>query len=82
MTARLVASLALAACAFGLPWLTHFADQGISIIAHLAWIGLLIEAFLRFRSRALWLLLGAPLALFWPVSLAIILLRGDLYLGF
>ena len=82
MTARLVASFALAALAFGLPWLTHFADGGASVILLLAWIGLAIETFLRFGRRALWLLLGAPLALFWPVSLAIVVLRGDLYIGF
>jgi hypothetical protein len=82
MTARLVASFVLAALAFGVPWLTHFADGGLSFLSHLAWIGLALETLVRFRGRGLWVLLGAPLAMFWPVSLAIIMLRGDLYLGF
>ena len=82
MITRLVVSLALAALAFGLPWLTHFADRGLSIAVHLSWIGLAIETLVRHGSRGAWLLLAAPLALFWPVSLAIVALSGDLHFGF
>ena len=82
MTARLIASFVLAALAFGVPWLTHFADGGLSLLLHLAWTGLVLETLFRFLGRGLWILLAAPLALFWPISLAIVVLRGDLYLGF
>jgi hypothetical protein len=78
----LVISSIVAALAFGIPWLTHFADQGISFTLLLLWIGLVVAGLMRYRLRGLWLLTGAPLALFWPVALLIVILRGDLYLGF
>lgn len=64
-------SLAAALLAFAVPWLTHFADRGLSVIFVLLWIGLLITAVVKHRWRGLWLLLGAPLALFWPAVLII-----------
>lgn len=78
----LAISSVVAALAFGIPWLTHFADRGISFALLLVWIGLVIAGLIRYRLRGLWLLSGAPLALFWPVALLVVILRGDLYLGF
>lgn len=78
----LLLSLFVAALAFVVPWLTHFADRGFSIGMVLFWLGLLIVGLLRHRARGLWLLSGAPLALFWPVVLIVVIARGDLYLGF
>ena len=37
----------------------------------LLWIMLLISAFTRYGKRGLWLLVGFPLALFWPVGLIV-----------
>lgn len=64
--ARLILSLVLAAAAFGLPWVTHFADGGVSVALHLLWLALVVATLWTHRRRGLWLLLGAPLALFWP----------------
>jgi hypothetical protein len=78
----LLPSLAVAALAFGLPWLTHFADRGLSLLLHLAWFGLLVAALIRTGRRGLWLLLGAPLVLFWPVVLLVFVLGDDVHFGF
>ena len=78
----LLPSLAVAAFAFGLPWLTHFADRGLSLLFHLAWFGLLVAALIRTGWRGLWLLLGAPLVLFWPVVLLVFVLSDDVHFGF
>jgi hypothetical protein len=66
---RLIVSLVLAALAFGLPWVTHFADGGLSIGLHLAWLVFVAATLWTHGRRGLWLLLGAPLALFWPGTL-------------
>ncbi len=63
---RLILSLVLAAAAFGLPWVTHFADGGVSIALHLLWAALVSATLWTHGRRGLWLLSGAPLALFWP----------------
>ena len=78
----LVVSSVVALLAFAIPWLTHFADRGISFALLLVWIGLVVAGLIRHRLRGVWLLAGAPLALFWPVALLMVILRGDLYLGF
>lgn len=78
----LLPSLAVAVLAFGLPWFTHFADRGLSLLLHLAWLGLLVAALIRTGWRGLWLLLGAPLALFWPVVLLVFILGDDVHFGF
>jgi hypothetical protein len=78
----LLPSLAVAALAFGLPWLAHFADRGLSLLFHLAWLGFLIAALVHSGRRGLWLLLGAPLALFWPVVLLVFVLGDDVHFGF
>lgn len=77
----LIASLVVAAIAFGLPWITHFADHGLSAVMLLGWIGLLIGALIKYRARGLWLLLGAPLALYWPAVL-MLWLTSDTTMGF
>jgi hypothetical protein len=66
--------------AFGLPWATHFADGGVSILALVLWLGSVIVGFVRFHWHGLWFLLGAPLALFWPA--AIVQWAGDAHFGF
>ena len=71
MTRALLVSLAAAACAFALPWLTHFAYYGLSVLLHLIWVALLIRGFVVFGRRGAWFLLGVPLALFWPAALVI-----------
>ena len=78
----LLLSLLVAALAFAVPWLTHFADRGFSVAMVLFWLGLLIVGLIKHRLRGLWLLAGAPFALFWSVVLLVVLVRGDLYLGF
>ncbi|HUO89317.1 MAG TPA: hypothetical protein VMU08_09095 [Rhizomicrobium sp.] len=76
----LVASLALALLAWGVPWLTHFADRGLSLLLLALWLASVVGGLIRFRWRGLWLLLGAPLALFWVVTIALV--AGDLRIGF
>jgi hypothetical protein len=81
VTRALLVSLAVAACAFGFPWLTHFADSGVSLVLHLVWIALLVRGLVQFGWRGSWFLLGAPLALFWPAAVAVWALSDPL-LGF
>jgi len=71
----------VAVLAFAIPWLTHFADRGFSFALVLLWLGLLITGFFQHRWRGLWLLTGAPLALFWPTVIAI-WASGPVYFGF
>jgi hypothetical protein len=78
----LILSLIVAALAFTVPWLTHFADAGFSVAIILLWGILLIASIVRHGRRGLFLLAGAPLALFWPVALIVVIMRSDLYLGF
>lgn len=66
---RLILSLVLAAAAFGFPWITHFADAGLSITLVLLWLTLVAATLWTHGKRGLWLLVGAPLALFWPALL-------------
>ena len=76
----LIASLVLAALACGLPFLTHFADGGLSILLFVLWLISLVIGFARFGWRGVWFLLGAPLGLFWVVTL--ILVAPDIPLSF
>ncbi len=76
----LTLSLALAALAFGLPWLTHFADGGLSILLPVLWLASVVAAIARLGWRGLWLLAGTPLILFWPVTIA--MWASDPHLGF
>ena len=76
---RLIVSGIIAACAFlwfgilgqdqflvrigGLPGLVG------SFVFSAVWLYLVMAAIKRHRKRGLWLLVGAPLALFWPIAL-------------
>jgi len=65
----LFASLAVAALAFGTPWLVGPAntDTAIKVSALLAvlWGLVVLFAFTKFKRRALWFLLGTPFIVFW-----------------
>jgi hypothetical protein len=67
--ALVIVSFVLAGIAFLLPWVTHFADLGLSFLAHAGWIVMGVTAFVSHRKCALRVLLGAPYALFWPTVL-------------
>ena len=75
-------ALSLGAIAFLLPWLTHFADGGLSFLAHFGWLALAIAALVHGGRGWLWLLLSTALALFWPATLIGVVLFGDLRLSF
>ena len=72
------ATIVTALFAFGLPWFTHFADGGVSLIALFLWAAFLITTL--FYWRLWWLLVTIPFALFWPVM--ILATAGNLRLGF
>jgi len=76
------ASFILAGSAFLLPWITHFADQGLSFLAHICWVVVSVLALVSQGKRALPVLLGAPFALFWPVVLVWVIASGGLRLSF
>ena len=80
--ALVIVSFALAGVAFFLPWVTHFADQGLSFLAHAAWIAVSVSALVSHKKRALPVLLGAPFALFWPIVLVWTIASGGLRLSF
>ena len=61
-------SYGVAALACFLPFVTHFADSGISLVLHLAWIAIAVDVLRRHGRQGAWVLIGAPFALFWPVS--------------
>jgi hypothetical protein len=75
-------SFVLAGSAFLLPWITHFADQGLSFLAHAGWVVVSAFALVSHGRRALLVLLGAPFALFWPVVLAWVIASDGLRLSF
>jgi hypothetical protein len=77
-----IVSFILAGIAFLVPWVTHFADQGLSVLAHLAWVGVAVIALVRHGRRALLVLLGAPFALFWPIVLVWVIASDGLRLSF
>jgi hypothetical protein len=77
-----IASLGLAAVAFALPWVTHFADGGISFLAHAAWAVIATLAFVKHGRHALLALIGVPFALFWPGVLVWVVATGSLRLSF
>ena len=65
----LVVSLVLATLTFIMPWAAGPATRDLAIRVSLAvavgWLAILVYAVVRFKSRALWLLLGTPLVGFW-----------------
>lgn len=82
MRPLVLGSLALAFVAFGIPWLTHFADGGLSVLALLCWLAVSIIAFVREKRRALAVLAGVPFALFWPAAILYWAMSGDIVLSF
>jgi len=71
-----------ALAALALPSVTHFADGGLSLALVFVWAVLLVYALVRHRPRAWWLLLTAPIALFWPAVIAATIASGNLRLSF
>jgi predicted membrane channel-forming protein YqfA (hemolysin III family) len=73
----LAASIALALASFSIPWMLSPHDPPIVVAAFLtvAWLVLLLFALARYRWRGLWLLVGAPAALFLP-ALVLLLFIG------
>jgi uncharacterized membrane protein len=73
-------TLLLAAAAFALPWMFSYGDYakaiewsyGITAV----WLVLSVCVLTRWRKRALWTLLGVPLAVFWPAMLFLLIIRG------
>ncbi len=68
----LITSFAIAAVCFGLPFLAlPNEDVAIrfSLLLALVWIALVVFAFVRYGSRALWCLFGLPLTSYWFVVL-------------
>jgi hypothetical protein len=68
----LLISFSITVLSFGLPFLSiPLRDEAIklSLVLAFAWIGLMIFGFFKYRWRALWLLLGAPLVGYWPFVL-------------
>ena len=72
MQPRLWASLVVALFAFSMPRIL-FHDSGIAMWVSFTlagcWTVLFIGGLYKFKRRGLWLLIGAPFALFWPVAL-------------
>lgn len=48
----------------------------ISFQVTLVWVGLLIFGISRYRLLCVWMLLGAALALFWPVAIVLLMFHG------
>jgi hypothetical protein len=71
-----IASIIVALCAFGVPWLVRpwNMDAGVTASGWLAlfWFAMVIVSFVRFRRRGWWFLLPTPLAFFWLFGLFLI----------
>jgi len=50
----------------------------VSVGFALVWLAILIGCVMRFRKKGLWFLVGAPLALYWPFILLIIVVACSL----
>jgi hypothetical protein len=65
----LITSLAIATVSFGLPFLRPpgAADLAIrfSLLLALVWIALIVSAFVKYGTRALWCLFGLPFISYW-----------------
>jgi len=70
----LVGSFAIAVASAGTPYLMNWDEVNVVLIIVLplclAWLVLVEIAVKKFRWRGLWFLLGAPLAFWWPIGLA------------
>jgi hypothetical protein len=68
---RVLLSLALAVFAFSTPWTVpaitsaSFALALVGAALTVAWYAILVASVHKYGKQALWLLLGAPFALFW-----------------
>ena len=68
-------SLALALCAGFGPWIILHSGALLPVygfvilLCSVSWLALLIIALVRYRLRGLWVLIGLPFVLFWPVML-------------
>jgi len=72
-SAFLIGSLIAAAASAGLPYLLESSDPALfSLPFCLAWSAVTGVALWRFRWGALWLLVGAPAAFYWPFLFAMI----------
>jgi len=69
--APLVLSLVVAAAALVSPWLLSnagfVASLKVSALFAAIWGAVVLLTLIHFRKRGLWLLLGAPLALYWSL---------------
>lgn len=76
LRALVAASLAFAAASIAIPYLTDRNDVvwilWVTFPCSVIWCALLVISIRRFRWRGLWLLVGAPLALWWPFMYAMI----------
>ena len=76
--AAFIVSLFVAAAGFTAPWM--FPREGFdnalraSFWSAALWGFFVVAGLVRYRVRGLWLILGAPLALFWPASLLLAVL--------
>jgi hypothetical protein len=74
----LLGSLAVGALAFStewtiLPWMPSTVDFVLINVALAAvWTGFVAVALLRYGKRGLWILVGAPLVMWWPLALALL----------
>ena len=68
----LALSIAIAVAAAWVPWASQPRNPDVRIGFALTalWIVMVVVAFARLRRSALWLLLGAPAAMLWPVLFA------------
>ena len=70
----------LAVLAALLPWL--FRHEGfdtaliVALLCGVAWTAIVITAVVRRGRSALWLLLEAPLALYWPIAFVDLIVHG------
>jgi hypothetical protein len=74
----LIASLVLALGSVFLPAFSHLrGSTGFVLIGFplsIAWCLAIAYAFQQYKRRALWFLLGAPIALYWPSFIALVAL--------
>ncbi len=75
-----IASAVTAALSGTFPWIfrnEHFTSGLIiSLVCGAAWGTLVGFALSKFKLRGLWLLVGAPVALYWPAAIAALVLHG------
>jgi hypothetical protein len=76
--ATFVASLLVAAAAFTMPWI--FRREGFDLALKTSfwlaalWMLIVVATLVQYRLKGLWLVLSAPLALFWPALITMAVL--------